>query len=109
MRPVAFAVLFVLSASAFAQGEPPTGVNAGNAPAKPAAQPSAAAGGSSPMVAYDEAEARRLFGELDRNGDGYLSPAELGGERAGEGNWIAVDRDGDGRIGAAEFTAIKRR
>ena len=108
MRPVAFAVLLVFAASALAQGEPPTGVNAGPVPANPVAQPSAAAGGSA-LVVYDEDAARRLFGELDRNGDGYLSPAELGGERAGDGNWIAVDRDGDGRIGPAEFTAIKRR
>ena len=56
----------------------------------------------------DEAEARRLFRELDTNGDGYLSSAELAGERSGEGNWLAVDRDGDGRIAPSEFTAIRR-
>ena len=97
MRPL---VLLFLAGSVFAQSEQP----AGDAPA----QPSAAAGGGA-LVVYDEAEARRLFSELDRDGDGYLSPAELGGERSGEGNWIAVDRDGDGRVGPAEFTAIRRR
>jgi len=97
---IALALAFAC-AGALAQSQP-------EQPAKPAAQPSAAAGGSA-LVEYDEAEARRLFRELDRNGDGYLSAEERGREGMDEGNWIAVDRDGDGRIGPDEFTAIKRR
>jgi hypothetical protein len=41
-----------------------------------------------------------LFSRLDRDGDGYLSDAELA-VRAG--NWIAMDRNGDGRIAPSEF------
>lgn len=99
MTRVAIALPLALACAwAFAQGQPQP----------PQDQASAAAGGS-PLVVYDEAEAKRLFRELDRDGDGYLSAEERGAQGAGEGNWIAVDRDGDGRIGPAEFTAIKRR
>jgi Ca2+-binding EF-hand superfamily protein len=48
-----------------------------------------------------------LFKRLDRNGDGYLSAQELRSEQALEGNWIAVDRDGDGRISLSEFGIVR--
>jgi Ca2+-binding EF-hand superfamily protein len=51
-------------------------------------------------------DATTLFKQLDRNGDGYLSPQELASEAAKRGNWIAVDRDRDGRISRAEFGTV---
>ena len=45
----------------------------------------------------------QLFDRLDRNRDGYLSPDELTSDVAKAANWIAVDRDRDGRISRAEF------
>ena len=47
-----------------------------------------------------------LFDRLDRNKDGYLSPAELAAPAAKSGNWIAVDRNRDGRISRSEFGTI---
>jgi len=52
------------------------------------------------------APARSLFDRLDRNRDGYLSSAELDGEAARSGNWIAVDRDRDGRYSRSEFGLV---
>ena len=49
-------------------------------------------------------DSARLFERLDRNADGYLSPDELANQ---EGDWIAVDRDRDGRIGRSEFKALR--
>ena len=97
-----FALMLALTCGcAWAQSEQPRQHE------KPAAPPSAAAGGSA-LYTYDEGEARRLFRGLDVNADGYLSSAELAADRSNEGNWVAVDRNGDGRISADEFTAIKR-
>jgi EF hand domain-containing protein len=59
---------------------------------------SAAAGGS--------AAAASLFDQLDRNKDGYLTAAELASDEAKNRNWIAVDRDRDGRISRAEFGLV---
>jgi len=47
-----------------------------------------------------------LFERLDRNKDGYLSTEELTADEAKSRNWIAVDRDGDGRISRAEFGLV---
>src|SRR4029453_2924079 len=39
-----------------------------------------------------------LFDRLDRNKDGYLTPDELAAPEAKSTNWIAIDRNRDGRI-----------
>lgn len=52
------------------------------------------------------AEGTALFDSLDRNKDGYLSPAELESHEARNRNWIAVDRNRDGRISRAEFGTV---
>jgi EF hand len=62
------------------------------------AEPNAASGASAP--------ARSLFDRLDRNRDGYLSSAELASDEARQTNWIAVDRNRDGRIGRGEFGLV---
>jgi hypothetical protein len=106
MKPlmIAFALAAGCAAQAFGQTEAQT------EPASPqvAKAPSAAAGGSAAADA-DRAASTRLFRELDRNGDGYLTPDELWSERGRQGNWAAVDRDRDGRIAPSEFTAIGSR
>jgi hypothetical protein len=78
------------------------------APQAPPRQPSAAAGSTAPAP-EDPQAARRLFRDLDRNGDGYLTSDELWSERGREGNWAAVDRNRDGRISSDEFTVLRRR
>jgi len=70
---------------------------------------SAAAGASASAAQQDLARDRQLFRELDRNGDGYLSADELSGDRARGANWIAVDRNRDGRISPSEFKAVAPR
>lgn len=47
-----------------------------------------------------------LFDRLDRNKDGYLSAQELASDEAKSRNWIAVDRNRDGRISRAEFGLV---
>ena len=85
----------------------------GAAAQKPAPAPqqtqSAAAGATAPTMREDPAATRRLFRELDRNGDGYLSDDELFSERGRGTNWAAVDRNRDGRIEPSEFRAYERR
>jgi hypothetical protein len=77
---------------------------------KPAPQnQSAAAGATAPATREDPAATSRLFRELDRNHDGYLSDEELFSERGRQGNWVAVDRNRDGRISPSEFRALERR
>ena len=44
-----------------------------------------------------------LFDRLDKNKDGYLTPDELAAPEARNGNWIAIDRNRDGRISREEF------
>jgi hypothetical protein len=74
--------------------------------APPARSQSAAAGATASTAREDVARDRQLFRELDRNGDGYLSPQELSADRARSANWIAVDRNRDGRISPSEFRAV---
>jgi len=77
---------------------------------KPAPQArSAAAGATAPTTREDPAATNRLFRELDRNRDGYLSDEELFSERGRLGNWVAVDRNRDGRISPSEFRALEQR
>jgi|SRR5688572_5275605 Ca2+-binding EF-hand superfamily protein len=47
-----------------------------------------------------------LFERLDRNKDGFLSKEELAAPAAQNGNWLAIDRDRDGRISRREFTTV---
>ena len=96
-------LILALTSQAWAQTEPQ----------KPAAQPvsrvpSAAAGGTA-VPREDPAAARDLFRQLDRNGDGYLTPDELWSLRGQETNWAAVDRNRDGRISPEEFTTLRAR
>lgn len=51
--------------------------------------------------------AAALFRKLDTNHDGVLSAAELAAPAAGQGNWIAVDRNRDGRITEDEFGIVR--
>jgi Ca2+-binding EF-hand superfamily protein len=51
-------------------------------------------------------DAEALFQRLDTDHDGVLSAQELAAPGAGQGNWIAVDRNGDGRITREEFGIV---
>lgn len=72
-------------------------------------QVDSASGGATaprPSFARNEAASRALFDRLDKNRDGYLTGGELTSPEAATANWLSIDRDGDGRISRAEFTAI---
>ena len=99
--PVAV-LLIALAPVALAQNAPstPKQVELGR-------QPSAAAGGTA--APQDTRASASLFRELDRNGDGVLTADELSTEQARRGNWIAIDRNRNGRITPSEFRAVNPR
>jgi hypothetical protein len=106
--PALLCLALLAAGTALAQQQDRRPPNEGAQP-KQAAQPSAAAGGTAPSPAVaDSGEAGRLFGRFDTNGDGRLSAAELDAARADQGNWLALDRNRDGRITPDEFTALRR-
>jgi hypothetical protein len=77
---------------------------------KPAAKEENASGGATaprPNFRRDVSASQALFDRLDKNRDGYLTGTELTSEEALSTNWLGVDRDGDGRISRAEFTAVE--
>lgn len=91
------AITLFVAAGAFAQGKPP------------ASQSDSASGGATapqPSFRRDVASSRALFDQLDKNKDGYLTGTELTSPEAQTSNWLAVDRDNDGRISRAEFTTV---
>jgi hypothetical protein len=72
--------------------------------AQPGPNGTAAAPPATVSALPDQRQSARLFDRLDRNRDGYLNTAELENR---QGDWIAVDRDGDGRISRSEFQALR--
>jgi hypothetical protein len=59
-----------------------------------------------PALTWSAEPEASLFDRLDRNKDGYLSKDELAAPEAQHGNWIAIDRDRDGRISRREFNGV---
>ena len=100
MRTLAAAVAtaLFLTAPVFAQEKPAS-----------AKDDSASGGATAPRPSFrrDVSASQALFERLDKNKDGYLTGAELTTGEAATTNWIAVDRDADGRISRAEFTAVE--
>src|SRR5689334_25370561 len=61
-----------------------------------------------PLAAQTRSDAdEALFRKLDANHDGYLSRQELSSPVATQYNWIAVDRNRDGRISPGEFGVVR--
>lgn len=76
---------------------------------RPAAKEDNASGGATaprPNFRRDVSASQALFDRLDKNRDGYLTGTELTSQEALSASWLGVDRDGDGRISRAEFTAV---
>jgi hypothetical protein len=59
-----------------------------------------------PALTWSAEPEGSLFDRLDRNKDGYLSKDELAAPASQNGNWIAIDRDRDGRISRREFGTV---
>lgn len=71
------------------------------------AMPRLAEAQDAPLASAESSgDAAALFRQLDANRDGALSAQELAAPAAQRGNWIAVDRDGDGRITQSEFGVV---
>lgn len=71
-------------------------------------RPLAAQAPEAPLAsAQSSDDAAALFRRLDANRDGVLSTQELTAPAASGGNWIAVDRNGDGRITQDEFGLVR--
>jgi hypothetical protein len=73
-------------------------------------QESASSGATAPRPSFEprsDAAAQELFNRLDKNRDGFLTGTELTTGDALTSNWLAVDRDADGRISRAEFSVVE--
>jgi len=104
VRALLFLVAAAFAMETWAQNEP----QEAQAPVERVTKvPSAAAGGSA-VTTEDPEAAQRLFRELDKNGDGYLSGDELWSPPGQQANWAAIDRNRDGRISPDEFTVLRR-
>ena len=84
---------------------------AGAAFAQEKKEESASAGATAPRPSFgaqrNDAASQALFNRLDKNRDGFLTGAELTSGEALTSNWLAVDRDTDGRISRAEFSVVE--
>jgi len=100
---LALALALLNLSVAFAQEKP-----AATPPKQESASENASGGATAPRPNFrrDTASSRALFDRLDKNHDGYLTGTELTSQEALSTNWLGVDRNGDGRIGRDEFTAV---
>lgn len=55
----------------------------------------------------ERAKREAEFNQLDRDGDGYLSKAELSAKKDLAPGPDALDRDNDGRVSRTEFAAVE--
>lgn len=69
--------------------------------------PPASAGATRPAEPTQAGARSALFERLDRNRDGFLSRDEMESDEARRANWLATDRDNDGRISRSEFSEVR--
>ena len=98
---IVLAIALLAASGVLAQQKPATQNNGSNDSA------SGGATAPSPSFRRDASASQALFDRLDKNKDGYLTGTELTSQDALTSNWLGVDRDADGRISRAEFTAIE--